>query len=871
MGFSTILSNILIGAGPFSGLTGSEAIVSFLLLIDSKIYGLFAEMYTLYIQLARAQIFDVSAFDFFVNNVYVIFGVVALFILAFFLLQGMINPDDSGAGTKSIKQFVTRFVTALFLTFLVPTMFSFLYDVQDSLISWQVIPKLVLSEKGYSNPTQDVTVVYRDEEGNPLYKDDCDPSVSDDCEELTTTEQVDISGTMLNSGGYGIAYHVLNGFLYPTGSVGDVIVDASDYFNEETGFWATWGGCAVAAGGTVLAAGITAVVTYFTGGAATGFAATLTAKTGTVAAAACVAAAGIGYTVNEIGETVTADEYSWNNAVVAMQYAGDFSSITPFSDAVVDGRMTYTPIVSTIAGLILLYMVFSFCLDLGVRAAKLVFYQIMAPISFLISTIPSKKDLMSNWFKAVMTTWLEVFIRIFCVCGVALLIRELNFDAFSGMGLIAKAIIVLGLVTFAKQFPTILGDLTGIKSGNLKLGIKEKLATGGAFAAGAIIGGGATAFVRNAVNAGRNVRNKYKEAKDSGKGRLASMWSAKGAVGAGILSTVAGTASGQFRAGKAGLNAKSFADMKGAAGSGAAQAVNSRDKRAAYKASHGGAWVGFETDASGKPHLTGTAFGHVSDTVSHFGEWAGIGTGDTALGYYAAAAQSSNSFNDLSESTYKKKQEYMDQNSRVKALQSQLAAARAAGNDVLKAQYESELKIEAAALKDMQRKMAAKKADVISIAATRLSVDQRTNYSNDRAFSDSYRKAIYEGFGVSVADVVGENVSQIDWTNPETGKVEKRNVRSITFNVRDDDGKILRDAAGNIVTQKLDLSANDTSIFDAMLTGGEVRDEWITQDNVIQIQDAIDKANIGRQHIKTGKEREHIVRTGNRSTDKKDK
>ncbi|MBQ4060963.1 MAG: hypothetical protein IJY87_04090 [Bacilli bacterium] len=848
MGFSTILSNILIGAGPFSGLTGSEAIVSFLLLIDSKIYGLFAEMYTLYIQLARAQIFDISAFDFFVNNVYVIFGVVALFILAFFLLQGMINPDDSGAGTKSIKQFVTRFVTALFLTFLVPTMFSFLYDVQDSLISWQVIPKLVLSEKGYSNPTQDVTVVYRDEEGNPLYKDDCDPSVSDDCEELTTTEQVDISGTMLNSGGYGIAYHVLNGFLYPTGSVEDVIVDASDYFNEETGFWATWGGCAVAAGGTVLAAGITAIVTYFTGGTATGFAAALTGKTGTIAAAACVAAAGIGYTVNEIGETVTAKEYSWNNAVVAMQYAGDFSSITPFSDAVVDGHMTYTPIVSTIAGLILLYMVFSFCLDLGVRAAKLVFYQIMAPISFLISTIPSKKDLMSNWFKAVMTTWLEVFIRIFCVCGVALLIRELNFDAFSGMGLIAKAIIVLGLVTFAKQFPTILGDLTGIKSGNLKLGIKEKLATGGAFAAGAIIGGGATAFARNLTNKWGNKENwKNKDGKVTAGSILKN-------IGGGLASASAGAASGQFRAGKAGLNAKSFADMKGAAGSGAAQAVNARDKRAAYKASHGGAWVGFETDASGKPHLTGTAFGHVSDTVSHVGEWAGIGTGDTALGYYAAAAQSSNSFNDLSESTYKKKQEYMDQNSRVKALQSQLAAAIAAGDAAREATYRSELDIEEAALKDMQRKMAAKKADVISIAATRLSVDQRTNYSNDKEFTAAYRDAILEGFKVSAADYGRSRVEKVTVTLPD-GTTTERNQR------------ILVDATG----AETRMSFDDTSVLDAMLTGGEVRDEWITQDNVIQIQDAIDKANIGRQHIKTGKEREHIVRTGNRSTDKKDK
>ena len=86
------------------------------------------------------------------------------------------------------------------------------------------------------------------------------------------------------------------------------------------------------------------------------------------------------------------------------------------------------------------------------------------------------------------------------------------------------------------------------------------------------------------------------------------------------------------------------------------------------------------------------------------------------------------------------------------------------------------------------------------------------------------------------------------------GTTEKRNQR------------ILVDQNGNDIIR---MSVDETSILDAMLSGGEVKDEWINEDNVVHIQEAIDKANIGRQHIKTTKEREHIVRTGNRSTDKK--
>ena len=114
---------------------------------------------------------------------------------------------------------------------------------------------------------------------------------------------------------------------------------------------------------------------------------------------------------------------------------------------------------------------------------------------------------MMNWIKLVLTTWAEVFVRIICVCGAALLISNLNFTELEGFDLIGRAIIVLGVVTFAKQAPKLFSEVTGIKSGNMKLGIKEKLAEGGAFAAGAVIGGGATAFARNAVNKFKNKEN----------------------------------------------------------------------------------------------------------------------------------------------------------------------------------------------------------------------------------------------------------------------------------------------------------------------------------------------------------------------------
>lgn len=54
-----------------------------------------------------------------------------------------------------------------------------------------------------------------------------------------------------------------------------------------------------------------------------------------------------------------------------------------------------------------------------------------------------------------------------------------SMNGFSSVGLIGKAVLAMGLFAFAKQAPKLLGEALGFEGGNLKLGLKGKLADGG--------------------------------------------------------------------------------------------------------------------------------------------------------------------------------------------------------------------------------------------------------------------------------------------------------------------------------------------------------------------------------------------------------
>ena len=455
-----------------------------------------------------------------VSNVYIIVGVIALFLISYSILKQMINPEDN-SGSKNILGIIKRMLIALLLTIIMPSVFDFLYDFQNSLLTHHVVTKLILQT---DDNIITHSIEYTDENGNPIFTSDCNASSLEEaeanCEKLTQNVEVDMATSTLKSYGNTVAYYIMSGFIYPETEDGwnskNIEVNASEHFN--LGHNLKWGAIACGIAGTIATA--TVVVLEIATSPSTGFA-TLAAVPGTIASfggsilGACGIGAASSLAISGVGYLIDYENYTWYDAQRDMIGNGNFNRMTSFATSITGGELHYTPVLSTIAGLIMLYMMFSFCLDLGVRAVKLLFYQVLAPLCFMISVIPSKKDLIQNWFKLVLTTWLEVFIRIFCVCGVALLIGNFDYESLtSSFGPLATAILILGIVTFAKQLPKLFSQITGIDSGNMKLGIKEKLAEGGAFTAGALIGGGATAFARNAVNAGMNFKNNFEKGTD---------------------------------------------------------------------------------------------------------------------------------------------------------------------------------------------------------------------------------------------------------------------------------------------------------------------------------------------------------------------
>jgi len=166
--------------------------------------------------------------------------------------------------------------------------------------------------------------------------------------------------------------------------------------------------------------------------------------------------------------------------------------MSAFAEKIEADEITYMPIVSTIVGLILLYLIFSFCIDLGLRAVKLAFYQMIAPIPIFMRILPNNK-VFGNWTKAVITTFVEVFTRMVILYTIVFLASNISNTNLPG-GFFAKMIIIMGIVTFGKQAPKLLAEVTGIDSGNMKLGIMDKMnaATFG-FAGGVL--GGATGFL----------------------------------------------------------------------------------------------------------------------------------------------------------------------------------------------------------------------------------------------------------------------------------------------------------------------------------------------------------------------------------------
>ncbi len=271
-------------------------------------------------------------------------------------------------------------------------------------------------------------------------------------------------------------------------------------------------------------------------------------------------------------------------------------TIEDFGDIIGSDNYSYSFFISTIAGGFVAWMILMYCFDLAVRAVKLSFLQLIAPVPILANIEESKgSSIFKNWVSQSVSCFLSIFIRLITIYFIIFVISELvgvnglgyyTFDAELGefvymsgySNWLLSAFVIIGLLLFAKQVPQLIEDITGIKSEKAfsagKMGMFGAALAGGV--GGAIVGGAAN--LGNYMAGRRAMLKNQKNWTTEEQAEFEKLYgkSAFGAIGKGLATTAGGMGSGGVRAGYAAGKGKGIFAGINAGRVGSIQARNNR-------------------------------------------------------------------------------------------------------------------------------------------------------------------------------------------------------------------------------------------------------------------------------------------------------
>ena len=214
----------------------------------------------------------------------------------------------------------------------------------------------------------------------------------------------------------------------------------------------------------------------------------------------------------------------------------------------------YKWLISTIATVMVAWMLIGFCLDVGVRVIKLGFLQLIAPIPISSYILGDKDSAFSKWTKSCLMTYLEVFIRLLIIYFVIFLSSQIFNSGLSipstntVMEGLVKIVVVLGLLVFAKQAPDLLKDMFGIKGDASSFSLNPMSRINSSPLAKLALGGAVAGVAAGAGNIGKRLmdsKKTFNELKDSGKNGFGAFTrTAAGVLGSGIGGIFGGAVAG---------------------------------------------------------------------------------------------------------------------------------------------------------------------------------------------------------------------------------------------------------------------------------------------------------------------------------------
>lgn len=230
--------------------------------------------------------------------------------------------------------------------------------------------------------------------------------------------------------------------------------------------------------------------------------------------------------------------------------------------------INYIPIISTIFGGYMVFLLLSFCIDIAGRAIRLMFIQILSPVAIISSVDPSsstQSDKLKDWVKEYLKVYASLFLRLAVIYLAIVLVKIISesvlapnaniyYDSSlnnSDANSYVYVFLILAIFQVAKKLPELIEKAFGIKlSGELNLNPFKALGDNKAFQVGAGVAlGGAVGAASGAFGGAMTARGLGKN------------------VFAGALSGLAsGAVRGQYGGLKSGNVGKSFSNALKAGG-----------------------------------------------------------------------------------------------------------------------------------------------------------------------------------------------------------------------------------------------------------------------------------------------------------------
>ena len=167
-------------------------------------------------------------------------------------------------------------------------------------------------------------------------------------------------------------------------------------------------------------------------------------------------------------------------------------------------------------GIFVAWMLFIYCVSVGIRVIQLAILQIISPAAIICYLSPSQENTFTKWLKLYFSTYIDVFIRVaiidFVVLLSGLILDQANSSAFwtSAPGAVPlgwtkfwiKVFMIMALLSFAKKAPDLIKQLLPANlSSGIGFGIDAKDYAGigmvgraAGTAAGIAVGGGVNAI-----------------------------------------------------------------------------------------------------------------------------------------------------------------------------------------------------------------------------------------------------------------------------------------------------------------------------------------------------------------------------------------